>query len=181
MTARPTWVRKLYLTLALQESRRGFIRLSEVELDSYIKKHYLSPKTDETAALLSDTQLTRGEVELLNQDINWTCWMRKKLAGRWIDLVWQRTVELTGAPTNWSFELKAMRVGRIEVPPRFWPLVQRQLGHVDLAFTNQFDWLAHLPTLEIKTNEMVLGNELRLYTYPVAGSSIEEQSPSHSK
>jgi hypothetical protein len=215
MTARPTWVRKLYLLLAagtgigllagcylffqitadiepdvrhqpneldakeadrklkiyveaLQDSRRGFIRLSEVELNSYIQQQYFSEaKIGETNGPIPKTHLLKSQVGLFSEEITWSYWLQRKVLGKAVDLYWQRAIELSGKPKQWVFQTKAMRVGKVEVPPRFWEFVQRQLGDSDMIFSNRFDWLVRLPTLEIKTNDLTSSAELRLYTYPV--------------
>jgi hypothetical protein len=215
MTARPTWVRKLCLLLAvgagiaflagsylyfqitaaiepearqeandldakeadrklkvyqqaLQDSRRGFIRLSEVELNSYIQQQYFSEtKTADTNAPVPKTHLLKSQVGLYSKEITWSYWLQRKVLGKPVQLFWQRAVELSGKPQHWTFQTKAMRVGKIDVPPRLWEFVQSRLGESDLIFSNRFDWLVRLPTLEIKTNDLTSSAELRLYTYPV--------------
>jgi hypothetical protein len=158
---------KLYRQ-ALQDSRRGFIRLSEVELNSYIQQQYFSEtKIGETNAPNSKTHLSRSLVGLFSDEITWSYWLQQKVLGKPVHLFWQRAVELSGKPEHWTFQTKAMRVGKIEVPPRLWDFVQSRLGESDLIFSNRFDWLVRLPTLEVKTNDLTSSAELRLYTYPV--------------
>jgi hypothetical protein len=160
---------KLYQD-ALAISRRGFIRLSEIEINSYLHQHYFAEdKSKATNAPEASPHLLAGRVELSNGGLVWYCWVRKNWFGRPFDLFWERVFELNQAQDRWSFQPRAMRLGRLEMPSGAWTLVQRQLGAVDHIFTNQVEWLARLPTLEIKTNEASIKPEFRLFTYPVAG------------
>lgn len=154
---------------AFGTSRRGFIRLSEAEINSYLQEHYFADSDkNSTNALASGARLLDGRVELLGRGLTWSCWLRKPLLGQPLDLVWQRVMELNQHSTQWVFQTKSMWLGNVEVPPRFWPFVTQQLGEADLVLSNRHQWFSRLPALEIKTNELSAKPELRLYTYRVA-------------
>jgi hypothetical protein len=216
MKARPTWVRKLYWTLAIgavfgmlmmaygyfqitaevdsgifkkpnvldaQEadrklklynealaiSRRGFVRLSEVEINSYLLQHYFSDgKIAGTNAPPANIKLLTSRLGFTQRGVKWYCWVRKKWLGRPVDLVWERALELNRIENRWVFQTTSMRLGKMAMPARWWPLVQSQIGEIDLTFDEPLNWLTKLPTLEIKTNAASSSPELRLYTYQVS-------------
>lgn len=224
MTARPSWVRKLYVTLAVAGTvgllaggysyfaitaevdlnsfakpneldakeadrklklykdalavshRGGFIRFSEIEINSYLHQHYFAgDKSSPTNAPDASPRLLAGRVELSNGGLVWYCWVRKSWLGRPFDLFWERVFELNQAQNRWAFQPRAMRLGRLEMPAGTWALLQKELGAVDQIFTDQLEWLAGLPTLEIKTNEASIKPEFRLFTYPVAGITSQKK------
>jgi hypothetical protein len=217
MKARPSWIRKVYIALAMlavamvilfaygyyqitspidlggprltnildakeaekklklyksarQVSERGFVRLSEVEINSYLQEHYFSSSKGSgiSPAATASARLMRTHVLLTDEAVIWLCWMQKKWLGRSVDLVWQRAFEIVpDCEGNSTLRMTAMRVGQLDVPASFWGVMRSTLGEVDGVFTNQFNWLTRLPTLEIKTNAASFKPELRLFTYRV--------------
>ena len=67
-------------------------------------------------------------------------------------------------------EAKSMTIGKLEVPPRGWALVNKALGEVDRAFAEEQHWVEPLPMIEIRTNTANLSPELRLYTHRAAAT-----------
>ncbi len=158
--------RKLRLFQEAQKvSRRGFIRLSEVELNSYLEKNYSADSASAQTNAPARNGLRQSLVALNVPEVTFYCWVRKKMIGFSVDFVWQRTVRLERTADHWVFPVQSMQVGKLEIQPRCWPFVNRFLGGADQAFSKQFDWLAHLPGLEIAENELSRRPELRLYTY----------------
>ncbi|MBM3838152.1 MAG: hypothetical protein FJ398_09330 [Verrucomicrobia bacterium] len=64
-----------------------------------------------------------------------------------------------------------MKLGKLEIPPRYWPLLSQELGEVDRVFAEDRRWVEKLPWLEIRTNNPNSAPELRLYTHPVTASA----------
>lgn len=158
--------RKLRLFQEAQKvSRRGFVRLSEVELNSYLEQNFSATAAAAQTNAPGSNGLLKSFVSLNVPDVIFYCWVRKKIIGIPVDFVWQRTVRLERAADRWDFPVQAVKVGHLEIQPRDWELANRLLGGADQAFSKQFDWLAHLPGLEIAENELSRRPELRLYTY----------------
>jgi hypothetical protein len=157
---------KLYME-AQKISRPGFVRLSEVEINSYLQRHYFSDSNGGTQR--EGARLVRTQAVLSPRAIIWYCWVEKDWLGCSTELVWQRTFELGRAKDGrCTFNLKAMKVGRVKVPKPLWDTVETSLGNVDGMFTDRFDWVTQMPALELKTNAASFKPELRLFTYRVS-------------
>ncbi len=166
--------RKLRLFQEAQKvSRRGFVRLSEVELNSYLEQNYSATAAAAQTNAPGSNGLLKSFVSLSVPDVTFYCWVKKRMIGFSVDFVWQRTVRLERTADRWNFPVQAMKVGNLEIRPRFWQLANRHLGGADQAFSKQFDWLAHLPGLEIAENELSHRPELRLYTYAAKAGGRE--------
>jgi hypothetical protein len=153
---------------AQRDAKKGFIRLTEIELNSYLREHYLggfkkgaAPGPESGQRGLLDCRL-----DLTRNGMVWHCWLHKPLWKHTARLYWERTFGLARAGDQWTFALRSMRVGDVDVPRRFWPQVQGFLGGVDEVFVKQSNWVAQLPAVELRPNEFSQSPELRLYTYP---------------
>jgi hypothetical protein len=152
---------------ARKANRSGFVRLSEEEFNSILHERYLSnpPKEIGTNAA-ADCRLLRARLTLRTNAVTWHTWVRKTVS-RWTrDVAWQRTVKLKRAANQWSFEVEAMQVGSLRIPPKYWPLVQDWLGKADEQLSEPYRWLLSLPAVDIQTNEVNRSLELRFYTEP---------------
>ena len=150
------------LNEALAEKKRGFVRLSEVEINSFLQNRYNSgkgsasgggPNLDRTVVLLNATNLTL------------VTWVTKPVLGYGLPLVWQRSVAPIQETNGWRMTMTGMRVGELNIPPQFWSKVEAELSGVDSVFEERKAWLAQIPTLAIMRNEVSQSPELRLYTY----------------
>jgi hypothetical protein len=161
--------RKLDLYREAQKtSQRGFVRLSEGEINSYLQARYFSASRTsrvDSATSPGSARLLKSRADLFDNTIVWSCWISKDWLGGSMELVWQRSFELVPEGNRWDLRMKGMRLGDLNVPRKLWPVVDASLGGVDEVFINQFDWLTQLPTLEIKTNVFSSKPELRLFTY----------------
>jgi hypothetical protein len=155
---------------AQKTGQRGYIHLSAVELNSLLEDRYLAPikKRDEPVAPRG-CQLLKARVALASNGGTWYAWVRKQWLGHAWDLAWQRTGRLRQATNQWRFEVSGMRLGKLNIPSRFWPQVQGWLAEADQELAPRLDWLAHLPAMEVVTNELQKIPELKLYNYPEPG------------
>jgi hypothetical protein len=154
--------RKLNLLNDAQANkRRGFVRLSEVEINSFLEGRYngRSYRTN------SPVQLVKSCVQLNPPHLVFTTWHTRPVLGLNLPFVWQRTLVPVKKSGSWCFSTRQMRVGRVEIPERFWPEVERFLGECDRTFEERTVWLAHLPAISLTRNELSQAPELRLYTY----------------
>jgi hypothetical protein len=155
------------LALFQDKNRKGFVRLSEAEINAYlddlIARSELQPATDGTNTTMS---LVRSRAYLLPDGLVWNCWIKRKVGPTVRELAWQRLFRLVRADDRWDAQLSMMIIGRQRVWPWAWPWATSFLGNIDRPFRDKFGWLATAPALELKTNDLSLRLELWLYNYP---------------
>ena len=145
--------------------------MSEIEINSYLHQHYFEdPVQNKTNAPDSSSRLLESRMKLSGREVFWYCWIKKKVLGVSIPVVWRRSLELNRGTNRWSFETKSMTIGKLEVPLRYWALVNKALDEVDGVFAEERRWVERLPMIEIRTNTANLSPELRLYTHPAAAT-----------
>lgn len=166
-------VRKLniYKGALAEEHQGGFIRLSELELNSYLQYSILS-ETNQAELSAGEARLVDGHLRLFSDSIEWYCWVRKPWLGTTADLMWQRTLQPRRSSNSWTLAIQSMSVGSMEIPESAWPYVLRQLSAADRVFREPLAWLNQLPALEIKFNEMTSSGELVLYTMPASETRV---------
>lgn len=156
---------------ALKSSRHGFIRLSEVEINSYLHEHYTGKRNEGQPDQLSDgCWLTKCRADLTGNEVIFFSWVQVRWHHRTLNVCWQRTAALHRVADRWEFVLKSMRVGRQQIRPGLWPRVDAFFQTADQGFQEKFAWLLTQPALEIKTSQLSQQPELRLYTFPDAGA-----------
>ncbi|MBM3838151.1 MAG: hypothetical protein FJ398_09325 [Verrucomicrobia bacterium] len=85
--------RKLGLFRKALESpgRSGFIRLTEIEINSYLDERYAGDKLKSPAnAPETSPKLLASRARFSGPEIQWYCWVRKKWFGLSFPLVWRR-------------------------------------------------------------------------------------------
>ncbi len=152
---------------AQQNARNGFVRLTEVELNSHLQARYLGgfekgvvPPDAEQTGLLG------CRADLAGETFTWYCFLEKRWRKLSLTVCWARRFSVARASNHWALTLRSMHIGDMEIPPRYWPRVEAMLGTVDQVFTKESTWLAQLPAVEVRPNEFSRNPELRLYTYP---------------
>lgn len=149
----------------LEDSRtntvRGFIRLAEVELNSYLHERYGG--TNATAARTAGLQ--RCRIDLTETNLTLICWIQKPWMGRSWNLVWQRSASLKPTASGWDLEPQDMYVGRVRIPHAHWPKVEEALGTVDAAFVEDLRWLKAAPSIGLVPAEVTKRPELRIYNH----------------
>lgn len=155
--------RKLKLLNEAQtERRQGFIRLSEVEINSFLEGRYNAATSKATNRTV---RLVKSGVLLDPRSLTFVTWHRVPVLGFELPFVWQRVVTPTGDTNGWGFRLRAMRVGDLDVPPEYWSRIEAILGSTDAVFDERKDWLRDLPFVSLAQNEQSKSPEFRLYTY----------------
>ena len=155
--------RKLKLLNEAQtERRQGFIRLSEVEINSFLEGRYNAAATKPTN---STVRLVKSGVLLDQGSLTFVTWHRAPVLGFELPFVWQRVVTPTGDTNGWGFRLRAMRVGQLDIPLEYWTRVEQILGGSDALFEERKYWLRKLPFVSLAQNEQSKSPEFRLYTY----------------
>lgn len=155
--------RKMKLFDEAQSSKRkGFIRLSEVEINSFMENRF---KMVSGSSAGSSMELHKSAVLLTGTNIHFVAWLEKPIFGYRIPLVWQRAITPIKETNGWTFSVDQMKIGQLEIPKRLWPQVEELIGPIDTAFEEKKDWLAQVPSIALTHNELSHSPEVRLYTY----------------
>jgi hypothetical protein len=154
---------KLKLLNDARETRRqGYVRFSEVEINSLLDPRYHKEKLNRTN---DPVQLVKTAVMLHRTNLTVVTWLRAPLQRLAVPLIWQRTVFPVKQGQQWNFEISEMRLGTLKVPRLFWPQVDNALGSIDQAFEERKTWLTKFPKIALMKNELSHAPELRLFTY----------------
>ena len=162
--------RKIKLvTDAQKASKRGFVSLSEGEINAYIAEFAkgalkAGAKTNAPGAILQKSLL-----ELSFDGITWDTALEKSFYGHPVDFVWQRTFSVELAKSSIAFPLTEMRLGKISVPKKYWSQVQTAFGRIDDLYSSQLELATHLPAMAITTNDATRHPQLTLYSYSLNG------------
>ena len=154
--------RKLRLLAQARESNRfGWVRLSEVEINSFIETSYSLPTN---APANPSVRIVKSGVLLHPTNLTFITWIEKPLL-RWaLPFVWQRTVTPKEQDGKWVFEVTSMTVGNVNIPEKLWPKVGEAFGAADAIFEERRAWVEKLPWLALLRNELSSAPELRLYS-----------------
>lgn len=153
--------RKLKLLSAAQtEQKQGFVRFSELEINSFLNEKYRDGKTAG-----EPVQLVKAGVVLGEGAITFITWHQVPVFGYNVPLVWQRVITPHTSTNGWSFTVESMKVGALDVPEGHWPNVEKLLGATDSLFEERKEWLQKLPMFTLAQNEQSNLPEVRLYTY----------------
>jgi hypothetical protein len=153
--------RKIKLLMDAQSSgKRGFVRFSEVEVNSFLQTHFnVQPATN------LGPQTVQSFADLNKHDLVWFSVIRRPILGKPLDFLWERTISLQRETNGYVFPVKSMRVGDLDIPQRFWPQIEEFFDGADAKYDDRLKWVAHLPWIELTNNELSLQPELRLYNY----------------
>lgn len=155
---------------SFKNNRRGFVRLNESEINSLLNQRYFRERKDSSTVTrtASTSELLNARVSLKKEDITWFTWVRRDYMGRTFNLIWQRSVRLKRVDDHWDFEVLSMRVGRQTIPPSYWNVAQNSMGISDERLADTYQWLTHLPMIEVKPSDISQTPELFLYNYVAA-------------
>lgn len=155
--------RKLTLLNEAREGKRmGWVRLSEVEINSFLEKEYNEPRKSRTN---SPVEFVKTGLLLHTNSLTLVTWLNVPAKFTELPIAWQRTVRPVRENDGWTFKVQSMRLGHLEIPDRFWPQVQSFLGSSDGVFEERRAWLANVPKVALMKNEMSTAMEFRLYSY----------------
>ena len=165
--------RKLKLLNDAQSARRqGFVRFSELEINSFLEGNYHSGN-----ATNAPIRLVKAGVILAEKSFTFVTWHELPVFGFNLPLVWQRVVTPVKETNGWSFTLESMRVGEVQIPEGYWAEVKQYLGATDALFEERKAWLKTLPLVSVAHNEQSKSPEVRLYTYlPQENSKANESA-----
>lgn len=161
------------LTEAQSERKQGFVRFTEVEINSFLDGKYQSGNASN-----APIRLTKAGV-LLNEDqITVITWHEAPVYGFNLPFVWQRVIAPVKKKEGWSFDVRSMSVGQVRIPNTQWHRVEQYLGATDTIFQERRDWLKTLPMVTLAKNEESESPEVRLYTYVPREKSMGHETAS---
>ena len=154
------------ITDSLKSTRKGFVSLSEKEINAFLEATYSAPppKTNgppEKSGML----LRKCSVDLTPTNIVFYCWASDDFFGRRFPLAWQRTASVKYEVDHWSFEVQKMKVGKITIPSAFWPTISGFFHAVDQTFANLAPSLTKIPAVELAADKEKGGTQFILYNY----------------
>jgi hypothetical protein len=165
--------RKLKLLNEAQSSRKqGFVRFSEVEINSFLDKYNSSNSTN------APVQLVKAGVFLGEGEVNFVTWHSLDVFGFKVPFVWQRVLTPIKQKEGWNFTMRSMKVGAVEIPEGNWSKVEEVLGTTDALFAERKEWLKTVPMVQLAQNELSETPEVRLYTYLPKENSIQHEAVS---
>ena len=165
--------RKLKLLNEAQSSRKqGFVRFSEVEINSFLDKYNSSHSTN------GPVQLLKAGLFLGDKEVNFVTWHSVDVFGYKVPFVWQRVLTPIKQKDGWNFAVRTMKVGAVEIPEGHWPRVEQLLGATDALFAERKEWLKTVPMVQLELNEQSETPEVRLYTYLPKENRIEHEAVS---
>ncbi|MGZ8939573.1 MAG: hypothetical protein ACXW32_10225 [Limisphaerales bacterium] len=166
--------RKLKLLSEAQSGRKqGFVRFSEVEINSFLdgKYHNASSSNSPVRLVKAGILLDEGQVTVVT-------WHEAPIFGFNLPFVWQRVVTPVPQKDGWSFAVRSMSVGQVQIPEGQWPRVGQFLGATDSIFQERKEWLRTLPMVTLAMNEESDSPEVRLYTYLPRENSMGNETAS---
>jgi hypothetical protein len=157
--------RKLKILQDAQLSgKKGWVRFSEVEMNSFLHYEFNSAALS-TNEPLPEVETARSFIDLTKQDVVWYSYVQRRVLGRPIQFLWERTLSISSENGRWTFPVKAMRVGDVEIPRRFWAQVDKFFEGADAKYQLRRQWIEKVPYLQLTNNELSTLPELRIYSY----------------
>lgn len=150
------------------EGVRGWVKLTEVELNSYLQSALTNKlaATEAAPAMRFPVTLKRIGVSLHKRDLTIYSWGEIKVASLPVPFVVERTVAIQQEGANhWDLALQSLRIGEVEVPKRFWPNFAPTLQALDASVLSQLSWTTNINAMLVARNELSQRSELHLYTY----------------
>lgn len=178
---------RLYDT-SYAQGDRGFVRLSQLEINSYLKELISTnsaagtsanppPAVEETNSPASTAeppdamakrglQLTRIGVQLGKTNVTLFSWAERRVFGCPIRFVVQRGFHIQQSGANrWDLPMDSIRVGEVQIPARYWNKLEPAIRTLDEPLEGKFAWATNIQAMLITKNEISQRPELRLYTY----------------
>lgn len=158
------------LESARAESRTGFIRLSEAEVNSHLSTHYdlvtaKGNSSDDRKMVPGQWNVLKARVDLRGENFSFYTWLAFPVASRRIEVAFERIGRVVRDGESWRAEFEFMKVGRQNIPKWLMPRVANVFSESDEAFKKDREFLAKVPALELILNDFTRRSEMRIYTY----------------
>ena len=160
---------KLYET-SLQNGQRGFVRFSELEINSHLTS-LLNPTNKTTNAI--EAEVSAGPVKLRKVALQLTStnmvlysWGKARALGLPLEFVVQRGLKINQEGTNqWTITTEFMKVGELEIEQKHWPRFETYLAALDKPLMDLFPWSTNIQAMIVAKNDLSQRPEFRLYTF----------------
>lgn len=149
------------LNSSVASGKKGFVRLSQLEINSYLMAARTNPVPPGRVAFKDvKIDLTRSNFTLVS-------FGELSIISKWsVPITMMRSFHIEQDGTNqWAFPLDYVQIGDVTIPRKIWPYVSRIAKRLDEPLGPQFVWATNLPALRLAKNEISGDPELRLYTY----------------
>jgi hypothetical protein len=147
---------------ALTNGQNGFVRFSQLEINSYIRQTLTNNADTNTPGM----HLRRVGVGLNSTNLTLYSWGEYRAFNLPLRFVVQRGFRIQQEGANqWEMPMEWMKVGEVEVPKRFWDSVGAELAPLDEPVKEAFAWRTNIQAMLVRKNELSQRPELRLYTY----------------
>ncbi|MDX1952686.1 MAG: hypothetical protein SFY81_10910 [Verrucomicrobiota bacterium] len=148
---------------SIAAGRRGWVRLSEHEINSYLDERSRGVNSSTNA---NDTSTpVYSAIDLTSSNLVYYAYPVKSILGKDFSFVVQQRVSLLRVDGKLIFKPAELKLGHLVVPPPCWEWVEEIVGSFDSGFSQEYSLLDKVPQLEIAQNELTQAPELRLYTY----------------
>ena len=157
------------------EGVRGWVKISEVELNSYLQSVMTNQVADaEIPPTRFPMSLKQVGVSLQKRELTIYSWGEARIASIPIPFVVQRTVSIHQEGTNrWDFPMQAVRVGEVEIPKRLWRKLGPTMRALDAPIIARLAWTTNINAMLVSKNELSQRSELHLYTYaPIPAADL---------
>jgi hypothetical protein len=168
---------KLYET-SVQGGQRGFLRLSQLEINSHLES-LLSSTNESTNAVAPEVdagpvKLRRVALGLTSTNMMLYSWGETRKFGLPLKFVVQRGLQIHQKGTNgWEISTEFMKIGELEVSRKYWPKFDEYLEALDRPLLDKFSWRTNIQAMAVAKNELSQRQELRLYTYkPIPAADL---------
>lgn len=146
---------------AIKAWRPGFVRLSEVEINSHIREKFNGTNAP---AGEGHWRLIRSGVLLGNSRVTFVNWLSRPVFNHEVPIVWQRVFRMVEGQAGLPFVLESMRIGQVPIPEKFWPQANEWLSVNDRIFAERQEWMAQLPKIALARSETGKETEFRLFS-----------------
>jgi len=148
---------------ALTDGRKGFMRFSQGEINSYIRQ---SMTNLPTATNTPGMHFRKMGIGLTATNLMVYTWGEYRVFNMPLKFVAQRAYRIDQEGTNqWQMHMESFKVGELEVPKSCWDSLGGFVQPLDQPMMEQFAWRTNIQALLVRKNEISERPELRLYTY----------------
>jgi hypothetical protein len=153
-------VRKMTLLRnGIESGKKGFVRLSQLEINSYL----LGTLTNATPD--PGVKLTNVKIDLTKSNFTLVSFGEIKVLNWAVPIAMKRNFRTEQGTNSWEFPLDEVHVGDVKIPRRVWPYLSSVARRLDQPLGAQFAWATNIPAMRLARNEMSGDAELRVYTF----------------
>ncbi|MGV3772490.1 MAG: hypothetical protein ACO1QB_06275 [Verrucomicrobiales bacterium] len=156
------------LETSAKQSRKGFVRLSELEINSLLEPTIAAKqkaRSSGSTASISNSLPVKNAIQLTTTNFTFFSWHKQSTPVGAATLAFQRTLELRPGQPGTKLQLTGMKVGRLAIPESLWTWMEAKLDPNRELVTSRLPWLNSAVSAQITQNELSKFPEFRLYSY----------------